>query len=151
MAVITVMFQKRWEIPEAQIKPKTVLIWWIPANLFKNSLSCLSGDSRRWWLEHYGAVPFSRSAHKSFIMFKSIDSRFARSYGGCLFVSQVSMQTGFSKCLLCVFTFYLMHWDDTESKHIHTDALLSFTGTFQVGPSLWVQLSLSWSFPLVSI
>lgn len=35
----------------------------------------------------------------------------------------VSKQTGFSKCLLRVFTFNLMHLDDTESKHIHTESL----------------------------
>lgn len=40
-----------------------------------------------------------------------------------LFGPGVSMQTGFSKCLLRVFTFNLMHLDDTESKHIHTESL----------------------------
>lgn len=40
-----------------------------------------------------------------------------------LFGPGVSMQTGLTKCLLRVFTFNLMHSDDTESKHIHTESL----------------------------
>lgn len=49
MAVITVMFQKRWEIPEAQIKPRAVLIWWISSTLFRNSSNDQSGFARRRW------------------------------------------------------------------------------------------------------
>lgn len=123
MAVITVMFQKRWEIPEAQIKPKAVLIWWISSTLFKNSSSYLPGFLRRWWLEHYIWSIHLLSIKKTLQCLNQYgwwDSRFAHGIDCSLFGPRVSMQTGFSKCLLWVFTFYLMHSDDTESKHIHT-------------------------------
>lgn len=136
-------------------KPKTVLIWWISPTLFKNSTGYLSAFSSGWRLEELQSVRSPRCFHtkkKCLNQWGRWESRFAlraATARACL-LRLVSAQTGFSKCLLWVFTFYLMHSDDTESKHIHTEtrALLCFTGTFLAAPSLWVQLS---SLSLLSI
>lgn len=64
-----------------------------------------------------------KSAFKGLNQYGLTDKASARGTERRLFGPGVSLQTGFSKCLLRVFTFNLMHLDDTESKHIHTESL----------------------------
>lgn len=99
------------EMRDTSVPYKTLVIWWISLTLFKNSCSFLSIVSRRWWLEHY-----TLSLHPLWAQKPSLSR-------GVLHAATV--ETGFSKCLLCVFTFDLMHSDDTQSKHIHTETLHS--------------------------
>lgn len=81
MGVITVMSQKRWETPEVQIKPKTVLIWWISPAVFKNSSRCLSAVWRMpltlWFLDQWAKSEDGLNQ----------DSKFARGHSSWMFDS----------------------------------------------------------------